>query len=279
MILRDFSRPTSFLRSVFALWAVLAALAVSGCEDVHRLEAERSAEDLYNSAMTEMDNEYFPNAARLFSEVERQHPYSVWATRAQLMGGYAYYQALRYDDAIDTLTRFIELHPGNQNADYAFFMRAMCWYEQIADVRRDQKATQEAFDGFAEVIRRFPNTPYARDAALKLDLARDHLAAKNMDIGRWYQGQGLYIAAAGRFKEVVDRYQTTSHVAEALLRLTECYLELGMRQEATKTAAVLGYNYPDTPWYRQAYALLTPGAELALPEQPGFVSRFWNALF
>ncbi len=174
-----------------------------------------------------MNDENYGTAAKIFDAVEQQHPYSVWATRAQLMAAYADYQGLRYDDAIDALTRFIELHPGNPHVDYAYYMRAICYYEQIADIRRDQRASQQAYEGFNEVIRRFPETAYARDASFKLDLTRDHLAAKEMDIGRYYEREGNYIAAVNRFKTVVDRFQTTSHVPEALERLVECYLGAG----------------------------------------------------
>ena len=226
-----------------------------------------------------MGDEEYTDAAHLFDEVERQHPYSIWATRAQLMSAYADYEGLRYDDAIDALTRFIELHPGNPHVDYAYYMRALCYYEQIADVRRDQKASQQAYDGFNEIMRRFPSSPYARDAAFKLDLTLDHLAAKDMEVGRWYQSQGNMIAAINRFKDVVARFQGTSHVPEALERITECYLTLGLRDEAQKAAAVLGYNYPDTDWYKQAYGLLTPGAEVKTRPDESLPGRIWDSLF
>jgi outer membrane protein assembly factor BamD len=264
-----------FIALILALSAVLA-----GCADEDDpLKGDRSVSALYKAAMKQMDDENYGTAAKVFDEVERQHPYSVWATRAQLMSAYADYEGLRYDDAIDALTRFIELHPGNPHVDYAYYMRALCYYEQIADIRRDQRASQQAYEGFNDVIRRFPGTPYAHDALYKLDLTRDHLAAKEMDIGRWYESQGNYIAAVNRFKTVVDRFQTTSHVPEALERLVECYLELGLRPEAQKSAAVLGYNYPDTTWYKQAYGLLTPGAEITQPEEKGIITRVWDSLF
>jgi outer membrane protein assembly factor BamD len=267
-------------RAILVALALLAWLPLAGCEDKENmLVGDHSVSQLYNSAMEAMGNEEYSNAAKLFDEVERQHPYSVWATRAQLMAAYADYEGLRYDDAIDALTRFIELHPGSEHVDYAYYMRALSYYEQIADVRRDQRATAMSFEGFTDVIRRFPNTPYARDAAFKLDLARDHLAAKDMSIGRWYESQGNYMAAAGRFKTVVDRYQTTSHAAEALERLTECYLALGLADEAQRTAAVLGYNYPNSDYYKQAFGLLTPGAEIRKAPEEGFIGRLWDAMF
>jgi len=267
-------------RAIILVAALLAWLPLAGCEEKENmLVGDHSVSQLYNAAMEAMANEEYSNAAKMFDEVERQHPYSVWAIRAQLMAAYADYEGIRYEDAIDALTRFIELHPGSEHVDYAYYMRALCYYEQIADVRRDQRATAMAFEGFTDVIRRFPNTSYARDAAFKLDLARDHLAAKDMSIGRWYESQGNYMAAVGRFKTVIDRYQTTSHAAEALERLTECYIALGLPDEAHKTAAVLGYNYPNSDYYKQAYGLLTPGAEVKQAPEEGFFSRLWESMF
>jgi outer membrane protein assembly factor BamD len=267
------------LKAPLLLLALAAAAPLAGCSDEKPLDADRTVGDLYAEGVKEIKEENYTHAAKLFDEVERQHPYSVWATRAQLMAAYADYEGLRYDDAIDALTRFIELHPGNAHVDYAYYMRALCYYEQIADIRRDQRASQQAYEGFTDVMRRFPDSPYAHDAAFKLDLTRDHLAAKEMDVGRWYEGQGNYIAAVNRFKTVVDRFQSTSHVPEALERLTECYLELGLKPEAQKSAAVLGYNYPDSTWYKQAYGLMTPGAEVKQREDQGIFSRVWDSLF
>ncbi|HLG86860.1 MAG TPA: outer membrane protein assembly factor BamD, partial [Alphaproteobacteria bacterium] len=202
-------------RALLVAAALLACLPLAGCEEKENmLVGEHSVKELYDAGMDAMKDEEYTQAAKLFDQVEQQHPYSVWATRAQLMAAYADYEGLRYDDAIDALTRYIELHPGSEHVDYAYYMRALCYYEQIADVRRDQRATAMSFEGFTDVIRRFPNTAYARDAAFKLDLARDHLAAKDMSIGRWYESQGNYLAAVGRYKTVIDRYQTTTHAAE-----------------------------------------------------------------
>ena len=260
--------------------AVAAMLSLSGCgEKENPLQGEHSVAQLWKAGLDELNDENYGTAAKIFDAVEQQHPYSVWATRAQLMAAYADYEGLRYDDAIDALTRFIELHPGNPHVDYAYYMRAICYYEQIADIRRDQRASQQAYEGFNEVIRRFPETAYARDASFKLDLTRDHLAAKEMDIGRYYEREGNYIAAVNRFKTVVDRFQTTSHVPEALERLVESYLELGLKDEAQKSAAVLGFNYPNSDYYKQAYGVMTPGAEIAHPEDKGVITRVWESLF
>jgi len=240
--------------------AVAAALLLSGCGLFGSDEeeyVERPPEELYNTGLGFMQEREFNKAAKAFDEVDRQHPYSPWATKAQLMAGYAHYLQDEYDDAIIAFDRFIELHPGNEDVAYAYYMKSLSYYEQIVDVGRDQKNTQLAFDALSEVVNRFPGTNYARDAALKLDLARDHLAGKEMEVGRFYLERKQYLAAINRFRNVVERYQTTTHTPEALLRLTECYLALGIKDEAQAAAAVLGYNYPGSDWYADSYALLT----------------------
>ena len=240
-----------------AIAAIVSALAAcSGTKDVY---VERPVEDLYNSAMDELLDENYQKSSKDFDEVDRQHPYSVWATKAQLMSAYALYQAGKYDESIIAADRFIQLHPGHRDIAYAYYLKALDYYIQIADVGRDQKTTQQALNALGEVMRRFPDSKYARDARLKMDLARDHLAGKEMEIGRWYERQGSYLAAVNRFQLVVGQYQTTTHVPEALERLTECYLALGLGDEARRTAAVLGYNYPGSAWYKDTYSLVTNG--------------------
>jgi len=237
--------------------ALLLLLALPACSGDDEPEyVERPPEELYTDAHNALQAAEYQTAARLFDEVERQHPYSTWATQAQLMAAYAYYEQNAYDDAVIALERFIELHPSHRNAAYAYYLKALCYYEQISDVARDQKNTQLALDSLVEVVRRFPNTDYARDASLKIDLTRDHLAGKEMEIGRYYERQGHYLAAVNRFRRVIERYQTTTHVPEALHRLTECYLALGIKDEAQAAAAVLGYNFPGSEWYQDSYALL-----------------------
>ena len=254
---------------------VLASLMTVGwlaaCSTPEPEIPDTPVEILYNNAKDSLQTGQPAKAAKLFDEVERQHPYSKWATQAQLMSAYSYYLVDKYDDAIPALERFIELHPGNRSAAYAYYLRALCYYEQIEDVTRDQGNTEQAQRALSDVVARFPNTPYSRDATVKLDLVRDHLAGKEMDVGRYYQVRGQYLAAINRFKTVVDKFQTTSHVPEALERLTESYVALGVFAEAQKATAVLGYNYPGTDWYQDAYALLmskglTPeGGEVEAP--------------
>ena len=220
---------------------------------------ERPVEELYNEAQDLLENGEPRQAGLAFEEVERQHPYSQWATRAQLMSAYAFYEANNYDEAIAAAERFVELHPGHEDVPYAYYLIGISYYEQISDVGRDQKMTERALEAFDELVRRFPDSRYARDGELKADLARDHLAGKEMSIGRYYLRRGQYLAAINRFRNVVERYQTTTHVPEALHRLTESYLALGLQQEAQKNAAVLGYNFPSSVWYQDSYALLNGG--------------------
>lgn len=241
------------------LIAVVATATLAGCASQKKGELTyiaRDVETLYNLASDTLAKKDYRQAGLLFDEVERQHPYSVWARRAQLMSAFSYYQGNKYDDAINAAQRFLSLHPGNKDAPYAYYLVAVSQYEQISDVRRDQKTTEKALNALQELVRRYPNSEYAADARLKLDLTRDHLAGKEMEIGRWYESRHEYLAATTRFRRVVDEYNTTSHTAEALHRLVECYLSLGLREEALKSAAVLGNNYPGSKWYERSYALM-----------------------
>ncbi len=240
--------------AAFALITLLAACA--GEKDINAGYVERPVSEIYNAGLDQMLDGQYEAAAKTFDEVDRQHPYSKWATKAQLMAGYAHFQSHHYDDAVATLDTFIQLHPGNPDTPYAYYLKALCSYQQIADVRRDQKITHDALLGFQEVVTRFPETRYARDARLKIDLTRDHVAGKEMDVGRFYMAQKDYLAAVNRFKVVINEYQTTSQVPEALYRLTEAYTILGLGGEAKKTAAVLGHNYPGNQWYADAFALV-----------------------
>ena len=252
---------------------MLAAGWLVACSSPEPEIPDTPVETLYNNAKDSLDSGQPEKAAKLFDEVERQHPYSKWATQAQLMSAYSYYQVDKYDDAIPALERFIELHPGNRSAAYAFYLRALCYYEQIEDVTRDQGNTELAQRALSDVVARFPNTPYSRDATVKLDLVRDHLAGKEMAVGRYYMERGQYLAGINRFKNVIDQYQTTTHVPEALERLTESYVALGIYDEAERTASVLGYNYPGSDWYQDAYNLLTSkGVSMESAELPPVVT-------
>jgi len=216
----------------------------------------RDVETLYLAAKSRLDRGDTKMAAALFDEVERQHPYSPWARRAQLMSAFSYYVARDYNKSIQSAQRFLSIHPGNKDAPYAYYLIALCYYEQISDVQRDQAITKQAMDALNEINRRFPRTEYAADARLKLDLVNDHLAGKEMEIGRFYERSGKWLAAQLRFKNVIDKYSTTSHAPEALYRMTETNISLGLPEEAQKYAAVLGANYPGSKWYEKAYELI-----------------------
>lgn len=242
--------------------ALIAAVAlpIAGCaRNRTRTDLPYVARDvgtLYTTAKNRLDQHRYKEAALLFDEVERQHPYSIWARRAQLMSAFSYYMSADYPKAIESSQRFLSIHPGNKDAPYAYYLIGISYYEQIADVRRDQSTTEQALAALGEVQRRYPETRYAADAALKIDLVNDHLAGKEMEIGRFYERRNQWLAATLRFREVVDKYETTTHAPEALYRLVESYLSLGIPLEAKKAAAVLGTNYPGSKWYERAYDLM-----------------------
>jgi outer membrane protein assembly factor BamD len=250
---------TMLVASTFAL----AACGGGGNRPTDTAYVARDVETLYAEAKARLDRGNAVLAAGLFDEVERQHPYSPWARRAQLMSAFSYYAAADYNKAIQSAQRFLSIHPGNKDAPYAYYLIALSYYEQISDVQRDQKTTDQARTALNEVVRRFPNTEYAADARLKLDLVADHLAGKEMEIGRLYQRSGRWLAAQIRFQNVVNNYQTTGHTAEALYRLTESSLALGVPDEARKYAAVLGANYPGSEWYEKSYRLVQERAGAA----------------
>ena len=258
--------------------AVLALSACSTDKDKDAPLPDRPAADMFNEATSAAKNGEYTKANKLFDEVERQHPYSDYATQAQLRSAESSYEALRYDDAIIALDRFIELHPGHQDIDYAYYMKAMCYYEQMTDVRRDQEMTRLALEALDTVVSRFPDSKYAREAKLKRDLALDHLAGKEMEIGRYYLSRNEISAAINRFLVVVKDYQTTTHVPEALLRLVESYTILGLKDEATHVAAVLGYNYPGSAWYKDAYDILDPVQRQKIKDERGWVDRTVESL-
>lgn len=249
---------TARLPRIAILGAAFASLAACGGgsaeEDVAFVA--RDVESLYAEAQRRLDNGNTQFAAVLFDEVERQHPYSPWARRAQLMSAFSYYISRDYNKSIQNAQRFLQIHPGNKDAPYAYYLIGLSYYEQISDIQRDQSITRQAQVALREVDRRFPTSEYAADARLKLDLVNDHLAGKEMAIGRHYQKMGMWLAAQLRFRNVVDEFNTTSHAPEALYRMTETNLALGVPSEAVKYAAVLGANYPGSEWYEKAYELI-----------------------
>jgi outer membrane protein assembly factor BamD len=260
----------NFTSRPLALVLIAASLTVSGCAR-NRSKGElpyvaRDVGTLYDAAKDRLDRGDYKLAAQLFDEVERQHPYSIWARRAQLMSAFSYYLEHDYTKSIQSAQGYIAVHPGSPDAAYAYYLVALDYYQQIADVTRDQKISQQALEALGELIRRYPDSRYAQDARLKVDLVRDHLAGKEMEVGRYYEKRGQFLAATLRFRRVVDEYQSTTHIPEALMRLTECYLALGVPDQAKQAAAVLGNNYPGTWWYQRAYKLIqdhpvAPGVE------------------
>lgn len=266
---------------------LVLSVAVAGCSSNRPQESlayvERPAETIYAAGFERMDRHQYDIAAALFDEVERQHPYSEWARRSMLMAAFANYQSNNYEEAISDAERFISLHPGNRNAAYAYYLVAVCYFEQIMDVGRDQGATRQALDALEQVVRRFPESRYATDARLKIDMTRDHLAGKEMSVGRWYLRRNYHLAAINRFQNVVRDYGTTSHVPEALHRLVESYVALGIDDEAREVASVLGYNFPGSEWYQDSYDLLTREG-IAMDNavdhgDPSYFERAWRRLF
>ena len=246
------------------LFSLAMLTACTGNKEDTVTAADKPVDVLYKEARDTFERKEYKTAAKAFDEVERQHPYSNWAARSKLMAAYSSYQAQDYDAALITLDGFIELHPGHPDIAYAYYLRAVSYYEQIVDVGRDQELTDKASKSFEDIMRRFPDTAYARDAKFKRDLTRDHLAGKEMEIGRYYLKRGYFQAALNRFKAVVENYQTTTHTAEALHRMVEASMALGLNEQAQKYAAVLGHNYPNSPWYKSSYSLVTAGKTLQI---------------
>lgn len=245
-----------------ALAAATCALVLTACgggratENTDLAFVARDVESLYTAAHNRLDEGNLRVAAALFDEVERQHPYSPWSRRAQLMSAFSYYAARDYNASIRSASRFLQIHPGNADAPYAYYLIALSYYEQISDVERDQAITRQAQSALNEIIRRYPDSPYAADARVKMDLVNDHLAGKEMEIGRFYERTGRWLAAQLRFQNVIDDYSTTSHAPEALYRLVETSLAIGVPEEAQRYAAVLGANYPGNEWYERAFNLM-----------------------
>jgi outer membrane protein assembly factor BamD len=262
MMIKKYLAPLAVVLSATLLWGC-ASLGGGAAKGGDTRYVARDVNTLYNAAKERLNRQQFEVAAALFDEVERQHPYSPWARRAQLMSAFSYYRGTKYNESIQASRRFLSIHPGNKDAAYAYYLIGLSYYEQISDVTRDQKITEQALAALGEVQRRYPGTRYAADARLKVDLVNDHLAGKEMEIGRFYQRRSLWLASVLRFREVVDKYDTTTHTPEALFRLTEGYLAMGVPAEAKKAAAVLSANYPGSEWYERAYALIQKHAPTA----------------
>lgn len=235
---------------------------------------------LYNQGLYLLNNKQdYKEAAKKFDEVDRENPYSDWARKALLLSAYAYYQAEEYDDCINAAKRYVTLHPGSPDAAYAQYLIGASYYDQILDVSRDQARAQRAIDALQEVARKYPNSEYAGSARKKIEMARDQLAGKEMDVGRYYLSQRDFVGAINRFKVVVTQYQTTRHVEEALMRLSEAYVSLGIIDEAQTAAAVLGHNYPDSSWYKQAYNIVkNAGGEPSTENKSSWISQAFKKM-
>jgi outer membrane protein assembly factor BamD len=235
---------------------------------------DEPADRLYNEGLYLLNAKKDPKeAVKKFEEVDRQHPYSEWARKSLIMSSYAYYQAGEYDDCVNSAKRYITLHPGSSDAAYAQFLIGSSYFDEIPDITRDQQRTEKALAALDEVVRKYPTSEYANSAKQKIEVARDQMAGKEMEIGRYYLKKKDYTGAINRFKIVVTRYQTTRHVEEALMRLTESYMALGIVDEAQTAAAVLGHNFPDSSWYKHAYALVKTGGVEPKENEGSWISK------
>jgi outer membrane protein assembly factor BamD len=266
------------------LTVVLLAAVLAGCSSFFKKDDDNNlpdqpADKLYNEGLYLLNEKSdAKGAAKKFDEVDRMQPYSEWARKSLVMSAYAYYKAGDYDDAISAAQRYVTLHPGSPDAAYAQYLIASSNYDQIPDVTRDQERTEKAIAALDEVVRKYPNTEYANAAKQKMEMARDQLAGKEMMIGRFYLKKKDFIGAINRFKIVVTRYQTTRHVEEALERLTESYMALGIVGEAQTAAAVLGHNFPDSPWYKDAYTLLKTGGHEPSENKGSWISKAFKSV-
>ena len=260
----------------------LVAVPLMGCSYFNKDDdyvRDNPADKLYNEGLFLLNNKQdYKEAAKKFDEVDRQNPYSDWARKALLMSAYSYYQAQEYSDCITSAQRYVTLHPGSPDAAYAQYLIGSSYYDQILDVTRDQARAEKAINSLEEVMRKYPDSEYATAAKKKIDMARDQLAGKEMEIGRFYLNKRDFIGAINRFKVVVTQYQTTRHVEEALERLTECYLSLGILDEAQTAAAVLGHNFPDSDWYKDAYNRVKRAGGEPNENKESWISRSFKKL-
>lgn len=239
---------------------------------------DQPADVLYNEALTLLNKQDFRRAAKKFEEVDRQHPYSEWGRKSLLMSAYAYYEGQQHPETVAAARRYLALHPGSPDAAYAQYLAAAALFDEIPNIELDQRRTETALEALNEVIRKYPDTEYATSARRKIDIARDQLAAKEMVTGRYYLKNRNFTGAINRFKVVVTKYQNTRHVEEALARLTEAYMALGIVNEAQTAAVVLGHNFPDSPWYKDAYALVTTGGNVPQEDKGSWISRAWASI-
>jgi len=236
------------------------------------------ADKLYSKGLAKMEDSDYEGAAKKFGDLDKQYTYSDWSRKALLMTAFANYEGQKYDDAINASKRYLQRHPASKDAAYAQYLMAMSQYKQIPDVTRDQERSERALVALQELVTKYPKSEYVADAKAKIQITRDQLAGKEMEIGRYYLERRNFPAAINRFRDVVSKYQTTRHAEEALMRLTEAYMALGITAEAQNSAAVLGHNFPDSPWYKDAYALLQNGGLEPREEKSSFLSRAFRSI-
>jgi outer membrane protein assembly factor BamD len=274
---------------VRGLAVAIVALPLAGCETVSSavssinpfgaaksssdIAKDEPAEVLFNDGLARLEGRNYDGAARKFSELDKQYPYTNWSKRSLLLQTYANYENRAYEDAISNGKRFVQLYPADKDAAYAQYLVGMSYFNQMPDVTRDQERAARALLAMDELINKWPQSEYSIDARTRVATARDQLAAKEMDIGRYYLERRNYPGAVNRFREVLTKYQTTRHTEEALLRITEAYMSIGVVQEAQTAAAVLGHNFPESQWYKDAYKLLQSGGLEPRENQDSWISR------
>ncbi|MCJ2036989.1 outer membrane protein assembly factor BamD [Methylobacterium sp. J-068] len=272
-----------------AVLVTLVGLGLGGCDALDSINpfAEKykpevipdvPADKLYSEGLARMEDKDYEGASKKFGELDKTYSYSDWSRKALLMTAYSNYEGAKYDDAISASKRYLQRHPASKDAAYAQYLMAMSHYKQIPDVTRDQERSEKALAGLQELVQKYPTSEYAADAKAKIQITRDQLAGKEMEVGRFYLERRNFPAAINRFRDVVSKYQTTRHAEEALERLTEAYMALGLTQEAQTAAAVLGHNFPDSPWYKDAHALLQNGGLEPREEKTSWLSKVYRGV-
>ncbi len=276
-------------RSVCAAVLVALGVGLGGCDalDPSNLFAEKyeptvtpdiPADKLYSEGLAAMEDGNYETASKKFDDLDKRYAYSDWSRKALLMTAYSNYEGAKYDDAINASKRYLQRHPASKDAAYAQYLMAMSQYKQIPDVTRDQERSERALTALQELVQKYPSSEYVPDAKAKIQITRDQLAGKEMEIGRFYLEKRNFPAAINRFRDVVSRYQTTRHAEEALMRLTECYMALGITGEAQTAAAVLGHNFPDSPWYKDSFSLLQSGGLEPREDRGSWLSKIYNGV-
>ena len=282
VVTRPMPRGGTRITRILAMIVLAGSLGACSSFDFFKKEEmapDEPADRLYNQGLYLLNAKKDPKeAVKKFEEVDRQHPYSEWARKSLIMTSYAYYQAGEYDDCVNSAKRYITLHPGGADAAYAQFLIGSSYFDEIPDITRDQARTEKALAALDEVVRKYPTSEYAVSAKKKIEVARDQLAGKEMEVGRYYLKKKDYTGSINRFKVVVTKYQTTRHVEEALMRLTESYMALGIVDEAQTAAAVLGHNFPDSSWYKHAYALVKTGGVEPKENQGSWISKAFKGI-